>query len=129
MSNKTQVLIIDDEAFNLEVLQRLIIAEGDTPTCLQDVGKLQATLAERGADFQLAFIDLEMPKMDGYKVFTLLRQALGEDFPVVACTVHTNEITNVRNLGFHSFVGKPIDLERFPDQYRRILNGEHIWEI
>lgn len=129
MANKPQILIIDDEAFNLEVLARLISAEGATPISLQDVGKLQNVLADVGSSLQMAFVDLEMPKMDGYKVFALLQKTLGVNFPVIACTVHTNEITTARELGFHSFVGKPIDIDRFPEQFQRLLNGEQIWEI
>jgi two-component system, cell cycle response regulator DivK len=129
MAHTINALIIDDDAFNLEVLQRMVASEGGQPVCVQDVGKLDAVLRERGTQLDIAFLDLEMPKMDGYRVFEMLRSRLGADFPVVACTVHTNEITNARSLGFHSFVGKPIDLERFPDQFRRILSGEPVWEI
>jgi CheY-like chemotaxis protein len=129
MTNTINALIIDDDAFNLEVLQRIVASEGGKPICVQDVSKLDGVLRERGSQLDIAFLDLEMPKMDGYRVFELLRSRLGMDFPVVACTVHTNEITNARELGFHSFVGKPIDLARFPDQFRRILSGEPVWEV
>jgi hypothetical protein len=49
--------------------------------------------------------------------------------PVVACTVHLNEIVDVRETGFNGFLGKPLDGARFSQQLHRILNRESIWEI
>jgi len=34
-----------------------------------------------------------------------------------------------RRAGFDSFIGKPLDLRGFPDQIRRILNGQPVWEV
>ena len=31
--------------------------------------------------------------------------------------------------GFDGFLGKPLDPDRFPDQIRRVLKGEPVWEI
>jgi DNA-binding NarL/FixJ family response regulator len=47
--------------------------------------------------------------------------------PVVAYTVHVSEINRAYQLGFHSFIGKPIDPDKFPDQLARILRGEPVW--
>jgi len=30
--------------------------------------------------------------------------------------------------GFDGFLGKPLDPDRFPNQIRRILSGEQVWE-
>jgi len=47
----------------------------------------------------------------------------------VACTVHLNEINRVRELGFTGFISKPLDQKRFPEQVKRILHGEQVWEL
>jgi hypothetical protein len=46
----------------------------------------------------------------------------------VACTVHTAEIHTTQKLGFFSFVAKPLDFSRFPNQLKRILDGNPVWE-
>ena len=30
--------------------------------------------------------------------------------------------------GFHSFLGKPLNVEKFPDQLQQILAGEPVWD-
>jgi two-component system cell cycle response regulator DivK len=34
-----------------------------------------------------------------------------------------------RQAGFDGFLGKPIDPDRFPEQIRRVLQGEQVWEV
>jgi two-component system cell cycle response regulator DivK len=94
---------------------------------VQDVTKLEDMVSElQQAD--VIFLDLEMPKIDGYEMLDILKNNIGTTAPIVACTVHLNEINTARDLGFHSFIGKPIKADRFPDQLERILNNEPVWE-
>jgi CheY-like chemotaxis protein len=82
----------------------------------------------RLSSLSVIFLDLEMPEMDGYQALQLIRsQECLNGVPVVAYTVHNSEINTARLLGFHSFLGKPLDADRFPEQLTRILNGERVW--
>jgi CheY-like chemotaxis protein len=128
MTNATHALIIDDNAVNLEVIARLLNMEGISCTKIQNAGEIQSTI-DSPFKTDLVFLDLEMPQMDGYEAFHLLRNTLGTDIPIVACTVHINEVATVRELGFHSFIAKPLDAERFPGQVKQILDGQPVWEF
>src|SRR5687767_11113310 len=101
--------------------------EGVRSTSLSNPTLLMDTLDQAG-HIDLVFLDLEMPNADGYEVLEQLKIELGSDIPVIACTVHTNEVNNARQQGFHSFIGKPLDVDRFPDQLQRILNRQRVWE-
>jgi CheY-like chemotaxis protein len=126
MSTK-HALIIDDDANNLEVLSEILSMLGLDCIAVQDVAKLEDMVSElQQAD--VIFLDLEMPKIDGYEMLDILKNNIGTTAPIVACTVHLNEINTARDLGFHSFIGKPIKADRFPDQLERILNNEPVWE-
>jgi two-component system cell cycle response regulator DivK len=120
-------LVIDDNPNNLEVLAELLSMVGIGSTLVQDVTQLNDALAAL-PQLDVVFLDLEMPQADGYEVLDVLRHEVGVDVPIVACTVHLNEIHTAREQGFHSFLGKPLHPKRFPDQMRRILDGEHVWE-
>ena len=120
-------LIIDDDSFNLEVLGRLLAAEGAAYTTVQDPTHITATLNNL-KQVDVVFLDLEMPKMDGYKAFQLLQSKLGSGVPIIACTVHSNEIETARKLGFAGFLGKPLDKSRFASQFKRIKNNQPVWE-
>jgi CheY-like chemotaxis protein len=120
-------LIIDDDSFNLEVLGRLLANEGAAYTTVQDPTNITATLNNL-KQVDVVFLDLEMPKMDGYKAFQLLTSKLGSGVPIIACTVHSNEIETARKLGFAGFLGKPLDRDRFKNQFKRIQNNQPVWE-
>jgi two-component system cell cycle response regulator DivK len=37
-------------------------------------------------------------------------------------------MAKAQDAGFDGFLGKPLNRKRFPDQVRRIINGESVWE-
>jgi CheY-like chemotaxis protein len=81
------------------------------------------------AQVDVIFLDLEMPERSGYEV---LQEIQADDrfvrVPVVAYTVHANEILTALQVGFHSYLPKPLDSDRFGGQLDRILKGERVWE-
>lgn len=120
-------LIIDDDAYSVHIMERLLDQEDIAYTAITDPTRL-APLLETVEQIDVIFLDLEMPKLDGYEVLAILKSHFGENVPIVACTVHTAEINTTRKLGFSSFVAKPLDTDRFPNQLSRILSGEPVWE-
>jgi CheY-like chemotaxis protein len=120
-------LIIDDDAYSVYVMERLLDQENISYTAVTDPTRLEKTLQTLEA-VDIVFLDLEMPKLDGYEVLALLKEHIEAKVPIVACTVHTAEINNTRRQGFFSFVAKPLDLDRFSDQLHRILSGIPVWE-
>jgi CheY-like chemotaxis protein len=120
-------LIIDDNRENVDILAELLTLEGvgftrvDNPTQLED--RIQGINA-----LDIIFLDLEMPKIDGFQLLELFHTDPRFDgVPVVAYTVHVSEINVARQVGFHSFLGKPLDADMFPEYLSRILNGERVW--
>jgi two-component system cell cycle response regulator DivK len=78
----------------------------------------------------VVFLDLEMPNYDGFNLLTDLKaDARLSHVQIIAYTVHTSEIDEARQAGFDGFLGKPLDIKRFPDQLERILNRQPVWEI
>ncbi|MBA3532292.1 MAG: response regulator, partial [Ardenticatenales bacterium] len=49
---------------------------------------------------------------------------------VVAVTANDmpQDVAKARQAGFNGFIGKPLSSKRFPEQIRRILRGEAVWE-
>jgi CheY-like chemotaxis protein len=122
------VLVVDDNAGNLAVLGRLLSLQGLTYTPFSDPTRFLDALPSL-PDFQVAFIDLEMPHVDGYRVLESLRSdPRFAKTHVVAYTVHHLEVNNAREKGFDSFLAKPVDMDEFPDYLQKILNGEDVWK-
>lgn len=124
----TRALVIDDNMFNLDVLTVLLEKEGLEVVGLMTAYSLSDVLMEQ-VPFDVVFLDLQMPYDDGYNILTFLRkQATFQKIPIIAYTVHINELSKAREAGFDGFISKPIDSDHFPQQLERILNGEPVWE-
>lgn len=120
-------LVIDDNTNNIGVLAELLRLEGVKVTTIQNPLKIEAAL-EQPVD--IIFLDLEMPEMDGYEVLGHLKaDSRLAGVPVVAYTVHVSEMITARQMGFHSFLGKPLDADKFPHQLEKILQGERVWSM
>lgn len=120
-------LIIDDDAYNIYVMERLLDKENISYTAIRDLSHLEQLL-QREQIINIVFLDLEMPDKDGYEVIEILKHYLSPQIPIVACTVHTAEVNRARKIGFSGFIAKPLDIDRFPGQVSRILNGDTVWE-
>jgi two-component system, cell cycle response regulator DivK len=80
----------------------------------------------------LILMDIHVPYNDGH---TLIRQLRASpqvrDTVVCALTVEAsvNRIETAKQAGFNGFISKPLDRRLFPDQIRRLLAGEEVWEF
>ena len=122
----THALIVEDDQNSQEVLSRLLSIQQVEYTTVDDpvdVAGLLPTLP----DIQVAFLDLEMPHLNGYEVLAMLKSHYGDSVPVIAYTVHTSEAASALEGGFDGFLGKPISFDDFPTYLDRILRGERVW--
>ncbi|MBI5929753.1 MAG: response regulator [Chloroflexi bacterium] len=120
-------LIIENNPFNAEVLERLLVSMGGSFTTVQDSMLVDSVISTLDR-LDVVFLDLEMPKRDGYETLRILRQDFAVTAPIVAYTVHTSEMDEARAIGFDGFLGKPVDPARFPDLLSHILAGHSVWE-
>ena len=121
-------LIVDDNANGAEVLAGLLAEQGISHTAVLDPTRVSAEL-QKLPKVDVIFLDLEMPKIDGFQLLSTLRQQLGKSVPIITYTVHLSEMDTARKMGFDGFLGKPVDADRFPELIKRILNGKSVWEL
>lgn len=121
-------LLVDDNLQNLEVLAQLLENLKVSSTPITDPREALATISTL-PQLDVIFLDLEMSKLDGYRLLKDLRDKIGHRVPIICSTVHLPEMDNARRVGFDGFIGKPLDSERFPDQMVRILNRQPVWEL
>ncbi len=123
------VAIVDDNPLNVESLALLVRNMGISTVVFDTPDALIESL-DTLDHLDVVFLDLEFPNQNGLKAIQWMKRAQPlQDVPFVAYTVHTSEQNEARDAGFHSFLGKPLNVVKFPEQMRRILNGEHVWEI
>lgn len=125
--NQPHALIIDDNRTNVMVLAALLTQHGLTYTSVTNPSEVLTKLGEFER-LDVVFLDLEMPRLNGYEVLQLIQaDPMHANVPVVACTVHVSEVAAAYDAGFHSFLPKPLDSNQFGDQLSRILSGERLW--
>ena len=120
-----RVLLVDDDMRNLLALTPLleqwrleVMAAGDGREALE-------TLHTAG-DFDLVFMDIMMPEMDGYEVIRQLRQdARFANLPIVALTARASDEDRRQCLdaGANDSVVKPVDPAELKAVVDRFLAG------
>jgi CheY-like chemotaxis protein len=120
-------LIIDDNNIGIQVLSQFLVQAQVSYVALQDAVRINELIADLD-QFDVIFLDLEMPGLDGYNLLKFLKEEMRLSAPIIAHSVHSNEMLEARKMGFDGFLGKPIQKTRFPGQLQRILNREPMWE-
>ena len=112
-----RILIIDDEADNLDVLREVLEIERQEVAAAQS-GPAALALFEAGGRFDLVLCDVGMPEMSGWQVAREI-QRLAPGTPVWMLTGWANEISehDPRRQYVRGVLAKPIDL----DQLRALL--------
>jgi two-component system nitrogen regulation response regulator NtrX len=108
-SNK--VLIVDDEENILISLSSILEDEGySVKTCLDAESALKILEKE---EFDVAFIDIWLPKMDGLKLFEIMREQKREE-EVIFISGHgtIEQAVRATKIGAFDFLEKPLSLER-----------------
>ncbi|CAG0951491.1 partial Signal transduction histidine-protein kinase BarA, partial [Anaerolineae bacterium] len=79
----------------------------------------------------LILMDIHLPYEDGYQALQKVRASPRlRNTLVLAVTADASEdqLRRAKTAGFDGFIGKPLDPDRFPEQIRRALSGEAVWE-
>ncbi|PKG98469.1 ATP-binding protein [Paraglaciecola sp. MB-3u-78] len=111
------VLVAEDNEINQVVAQQILLSYGLQVDLASD-GQ-QCIDALKHADYDLVFMDLHMPNVDGFEACSIIRQT-NRDIPIVALTaaVLKDEVQKALDVGMNSHLAKPLD----HDQLQTVLN-------
>jgi PAS domain S-box-containing protein len=106
-----RVLVAEDNEFNAQLLEQLLVRRGHRVR-LATNGQEALTRAEKGG-FDLLFLDVHMPVLDGFQVVQAVRErerAAGGHLPVIALTARARKEDREACLaaGMDDFLAKPI---------------------
>lgn len=130
-----QVVVIEDNAKSLKLLQALLI---DHIAVKSYYAQVSGTMFFRWLDSPIAWIpqiillDIQLPREDGYQILHQIQQRpalIHTRVVAVTANIMNHDIDHLRAAGFDSLLGKPIRVTAFEDQLTRILNGEAIWDV
>lgn len=103
-----QILVIEDDTDIQEVLKNYLTAEGYAVTLAGDGLEGIAAFHSMAAD--LVFLDVMMPKIDGFAVCELLRRE--SDVPIIMVTARDSVEDQIRGLKLlaDDYISKPFDM-------------------
>lgn len=109
-----KILVAEDNSVNQEVIKRMLRLEGFTNVTMAGNGAEAVDFVQHAYDtdsqFDMIFMDVQMPKMDGLTATRLIRNNLRYSKPIIALTAFADE-SNVKeclNSGMTGFLSKPI---------------------
>ncbi len=116
------ILIVDDNNINLKLASKIFEKLGYiTKTA---TGAREAINLIKAEKFNMVFMDVHMPEMDGLEATHLIRKeisALEQPF-IVACTANviSSEVENYLQAGMDSFIGKPLRINEVIELVKQV---------
>ncbi|CUS24746.1 LAQU0S19e00694g1_1 [Lachancea quebecensis] len=114
VANKCKVLVAEDNNVNQEVIKRMLNLEGlddvDLACDGQDAFDKVKAREEAGKFYDLIFMDVQMPRVDGLSATRMIRNELNYTHPIVALTAYADDrnIKECIDAGMNGFLAKPI---------------------
>ncbi|MDR0947815.1 MAG: response regulator [Ruminococcus sp.] len=112
------VLIVEDNLFNREIFEELLIHEGaEVETAA--TGEEAVDIVDNSAigHFNIIFMDIDLPKMSGIEASKKIRELFRPDVrtvPIIALTANsfTDDIAVGMSQGMDAYEPKPVDISR-----------------
>ena len=121
-----RVLIVDDNAINLRMIERVLKLRGVEVTMAGDGQQALAALRARPGAFDLVLMDIQMPVMDGLEATREIRRDPDlAGLPVIALTagVLPEERQAALAAGMNDFLAKPLDLKQLNGLLARVAGA------
>ena len=125
-----RVLVAEDNLVNQEVISRMLKQEGITNLTMACNGAKAIDFVkesiENNENFDLIFMDVQMPEVDGLKATKMIRKNLQYNKPIIALTAFADE-SNVKeclNSGMSGFITKPISKTNIKKVLVEFLSNE-----
>lgn len=121
---KAKILLAEDNALNQQVISKLLGRLGYSAVMVEN-GQEAVEALERW-QFDLVFMDLMMPVLDGVSATKIIRETLppAKQPVIIALTANSSEddINNCMAIGMNDFVSKPVELQVLEKTLNEHLN-------
>jgi two-component system LytT family response regulator len=114
-SSPRKVLIADDEAPARALLRELVAARPELVVVGEAADGLQAVELAQRHQPDLVFLDVQMPRLDGFEVLELLDRQIG----VIFVTAYDQYALRAFEVNAVDYLLKPFSEERFEEALRR----------
>lgn len=120
-----RILLVEDNELNREIAEEIIGQTGVTVESVEDGQQALERFVEMGENYyDLIFMDIQMPVMNGYETTAAIRSLPRKDaaeIPIIAMTANAFEedVRRSRSVGMNEHLTKPLDI----GQLMKCLSG------
>lgn len=117
-----RILLVEDNDINQQVAKELIEVSGIHVDIAENGQEAVNILKTDAHKYQLVFMDLQMPVMDGYTATKLIRHDIKYlDLPIIAMTA--DAVMGVKErcikIGMNDFITKPLDVDNLYETIKK----------
>jgi signal transduction histidine kinase/DNA-binding response OmpR family regulator len=121
-TNHLTILLVEDNAVNRTLAVRLLEKRGHSVTVALNGKEALAALDKQA--FDLIFMDVQMPEMDGLEATRAIREnekSSGTHVPIIAMTAHAmaGDEDRFRRAGMDEYLSKPVKTEELTELLKR----------
>jgi len=122
-----RILLTDDVEINREIVLALLEPTELEIDCAQNGEEAVRMFSETPEKYEMIFMDIQMPEMDGYEATRRIRALnvpKAKTIPIVAMTanVFREDIEKSIEAGMNSHVGKPLDIDIVLEKLKTYLS-------
>ncbi len=134
MSKNPVILYVEDDPQSRKLMLMLLKGRMKLShvTILEDSQNFEAHIENLDPKPDIILLDIHVKPFNGFDMLKMLRnKAWVGSTPIVALTasVMSEEVQQLKQAGFDGCLGKPINIDTFPEILARIQSGETIWRI
>ena len=121
-----RILLVEDNELNREIAGEILQMTG-TKVETAENGKIAVEKVEASpkGSYDLIFMDIQMPVMNGYEATAAIRSLPGEKgkLPIVAMTANAfaEDVQLAKNTGMNGHIAKPLDMNKLNDVLKNWL--------
>jgi signal transduction histidine kinase/ActR/RegA family two-component response regulator len=126
INDKLKCLVVEDNPLNTILLTRILSLLGLSYDCAEN-GKVACDMVSEN-QYDIVFMDLNMPVMDGFEAIKKIRSDLNKIMPIIVITANTsqNDIERAYKNGANLHIHKPISQQAIKDALNSISVASEI---
>lgn len=122
---KKNILIVEDDAFNIQLLRSLLAKISNmTIVSSHDGADALGILKSSIEKIDMILLDIRMPIMDGKDMLKHIRQDKAFDsIPVIIISVDNSDEKELREMGANDFIHKPFNIDDLAAKISKNFNS------
>jgi two-component system, sensor histidine kinase and response regulator len=111
-----KVMVVEDNPINMKLIETLLSKYGIVIDKARN-GKEAVEMLKQNCSYNIIFMDMQMPEMNGIDATRVIRRDICKDTPIIALSaaVLQEDRISATNAGMNDFLEKPVNVERLKE--------------